>query len=651
VAGLGRRVVIEFLGRDTSFGKTATKLSKTSDRLGVKMSKVGKIAALGLGAGAVVATKALYEMGQAAMEDQQSAALLAKQLRSSADATKGQVAQTERWISAQGRALGVTDDDLRPALANLVRATGDVGKAQKLASLAMDISAGKGKDLGVVSVALAKAQNGNVAALARLGIATKDADGETLSLAAVTKRLTDQFGGAAATKANTFQGKMDRLKLVLSETGETIGYKLLPVATKLADWFLAKGIPAVERFTKQMKDGTGAGGDTAAALKEVSSAAKTTVTVIGKVVGVFSGMPGAAQKALLLAGAANVISRKFSLASVSVSSFDKTAALATAKSVALKGGLMAAGVGLATLSANSSNATVKLGAATAAAALMGGAIAGPLGAALGAGGVLLSSYAHRGDAAAAAQAHLKAQVSTVTATLNAQTGAMTKLTRTTVAKTLADTGAFTAAQKVGVSYRDVLNAALGNAAATKRVDAATKAYQITQGTSMTRAIAAAKTTGVLTSAVHGTTSAIEGERKKIDQTNTALGKLNGKHATAFVYLNTRGVAAGFEYTRRTLNRIGQMSASAKASIHASGYPGNAAGTDNWRGGMTWVGEKGPELLNLPRGSQVIPNNKISSSGVAAASQQPFVIQFVLDGKVLAQSMVKFQRETGRPIFA
>lgn len=34
---------------------------------------------------------------------------------------------------------------------------------------------------------------------------------------------------------------------------------------------------------------------------------------------------------------------------------------------------------------------------------------------------------------------------------------------------------------------------------------------------------------------------------------------------------------------------------------------NAAGTDSWRGGPTWVGERGPEIVNLPRGSQVIPN--------------------------------------------
>ena len=31
---------------------------------------------------------------------------------------------------------------------------------------------------------------------------------------------------------------------------------------------------------------------------------------------------------------------------------------------------------------------------------------------------------------------------------------------------------------------------------------------------------------------------------------------------------------------------------------------NAGGTDNWRGGLTWVGENGPELVSLPKGSQI-----------------------------------------------
>ena len=35
------------------------------------------------------------------------------------------------------------------------------------------------------------------------------------------------------------------------------------------------------------------------------------------------------------------------------------------------------------------------------------------------------------------------------------------------------------------------------------------------------------------------------------------------------------------------------------------YPNNAAGTRNWKGGPTWVGENGPELLDLPAGTQIL----------------------------------------------
>lgn len=34
---------------------------------------------------------------------------------------------------------------------------------------------------------------------------------------------------------------------------------------------------------------------------------------------------------------------------------------------------------------------------------------------------------------------------------------------------------------------------------------------------------------------------------------------------------------------------------------------NALGTSNWKGGLTWVGENGPELVSLPRGSKVYSN--------------------------------------------
>jgi len=54
---------------------------------------------------------------------------------------------------------------------------------------------------------------------------------------------------------------------------------------------------------------------------------------------------------------------------------------------------------------------------------------------------------------------------------------------------------------------------------------------------------------------------------------------------------------------------------------------NALGTAYWRGGATWVGESGPELVNLPRGSQVIPERqagRMGSGGPAVLIQQAYI---------------------------
>jgi len=53
---------------------------------------------------------------------------------------------------------------------------------------------------------------------------------------------------------------------------------------------------------------------------------------------------------------------------------------------------------------------------------------------------------------------------------------------------------------------------------------------------------------------------------------------------------------------------------------------NAEGTNNWRGGPTWVGEKGPELVDLPRGSRVLPNKE--SVRIAKNAAQPVLREVV-----------------------
>lgn len=53
------------------------------------------------------------------------------------------------------------------------------------------------------------------------------------------------------------------------------------------------------------------------------------------------------------------------------------------------------------------------------------------------------------------------------------------------------------------------------------------------------------------------------------------------------------------------NGVGAWISTALNTFFGGGPGKNAGGTDYWSGGLSWVGENGPELVNLPRGSQVV----------------------------------------------
>jgi hypothetical protein len=186
---------------------------------------------------------ALFDATKGAMEDAAAQDLLANNLRKTTNATDMQIEANEDWISTQGRLLGVTDDELRPALTKLAKATGDVRLAQAYASQAMDMAAASGKPLETVTTAITKAMGGNVAALAKLNPEYRQMIKDGADFETVMSLIADTTGGAATEAANTAQGQFKRLSVSLAETKESIGAALLPAIeavlpylTKFGDW-------------------------------------------------------------------------------------------------------------------------------------------------------------------------------------------------------------------------------------------------------------------------------------------------------------------------------------------------------------------------------------------------------------------------------
>ena len=247
-----RTLKLSILADVDNLKKGLTQAGDDTDSFGTKLGSFGvKAGAAFAAAGAAALAYAgvlLVDGVKSAIEDEAAQAKLATTLENVTGATDAQIAATESWITQQGLSLGITDNELRPALERLTRATGDVSEAQKLASLAFDISAGTGKSLETVSNALGKAIEGNTGALGKLGIGIDSADLKTMSLDEITAQLAETFGGQATEKAETFAGKMDRLKLAFDEGKETVGAFVLDAITPMVTLFVDKVIPTLSKL-------------------------------------------------------------------------------------------------------------------------------------------------------------------------------------------------------------------------------------------------------------------------------------------------------------------------------------------------------------------------------------------------------------------
>ena len=184
---------------------------------------------LGMGVSAAAVAQQVGKAVKAFAEDEAQQKQLALAVQNSTGASNEQVAAIEDTISKMQFQKAVSDGELRPSLATLVRATGDVTKAQSLMNLALDISAGTGKDLQTVSLALAKAQGGNVGALTRLGVSLDANAVKTKDFDAITRELGYTFQGAADAAANSAEGGFKKLQIAVDELYETVGGKLAPV--------------------------------------------------------------------------------------------------------------------------------------------------------------------------------------------------------------------------------------------------------------------------------------------------------------------------------------------------------------------------------------------------------------------------------------
>jgi hypothetical protein len=256
MAGQSRTLKLSILGDIDQLKKSLSTGTKEVDGFAGKLGDFSKKAGLAFAAAGVAAAayagKLLVDGVKSAIADEAAQAALATTLKNVTGATNAQIRAVEEQITKTSLLTGKTDDELRPSFDRLLRATKDISAAQKLQSLALDVSASGTISLQAATNALAKAQEGNFTALGKLGAGIDASIIKSKDFDAATAALAKTFEGQAATQADTFAGKMLRLNVAFDEAKETVGSYVLDAITPLISSFVNKGIPAITDFANNL---------------------------------------------------------------------------------------------------------------------------------------------------------------------------------------------------------------------------------------------------------------------------------------------------------------------------------------------------------------------------------------------------------------
>jgi phage-related protein len=516
-------LVIRFIGDTRDFNRSADAVQKKFGKTGAALDRAGQAAGKGLAVGIAAGSVALFKMSKAAAEDAAAQEKLHTALRNNTFANDASIAKIEEWINATSLASGVADDELRPALQRLAETSGSASEAQAQLQIAMDVAAGTGKSLKSVTEAMAKANNGSLGGLSRLGVKTKDAAGKTVTLDNALKQMSSTFKGQAAKAADTAAGRQKRLTVAMSELGEQIGTAVLP---------------AFEKFT-------------AIGLK-VTAWVSNHTTLVGSLVAVVAGLAVALYTA-----------------SLAMRAFATASAIAKVLTTVAKG-VMA------------------------------------LNAALWANPVLAI-----------------------------------------VAGIILLVGALVLAYKKSETFRKIVNAAFGAVANAAKAafgwvkDKAMAAFNWIKANWKTLLAILVGPIGIAVLVISRNWDKIKaGAQTIVEKIRSVASSVRSALVSAFEFAKDRVTAtmramlAPIQWVIDKVQAlISKLSGIRMPKLDIPGFdiPGFARGVSNFRGGMALVGERGPELVRLPRGTDVIPNHRLPVTARTGAGGATINATFNISG--------------------
>jgi hypothetical protein len=235
--------------------KSLTGLGNTAKQIGSDFKRVALFTAgLATAAAAFTAVAIKGAVADAAAQAKMMAVLKARGL-----ATESVTAAIEAQIAAAAK-LGFTDDEVRASVEAATRFTKDYSVAQKIQTVAMDLSRATGMSLADATLQVGKAYTGTGAKLFKvLGITKQNIKGQKALDAILSKT-----GGTAEAYGKTAEGAFSALSIQAAELQESFGAAFLPAVTKLFIGlqphlerfgnYIKAATPTIEKFTTELVD-------------------------------------------------------------------------------------------------------------------------------------------------------------------------------------------------------------------------------------------------------------------------------------------------------------------------------------------------------------------------------------------------------------
>lgn len=258
-----RKIVIEFLGKDQSFSKTADQMAGRSNKLGATLGKLG-----GAFAGLAVISKAtsfLKDSVAEARESQKVNAQTGAVIKSTGGAANVTAGEFGKLATAISNKTGIDDEQIQAGenmLATFTNVQNRLGKGNDIftqaTKVSTDLAVATGTDNVKANVLLGKALNDpltGIGKLTKIGVTftaqqkaqvkqmmkTGDVAG---AQKIILKELGKEFGGSAAAQATAGE----KAATAYANLKESVGTALLPVLDKFFTFVSTSLIPGLYKI-------------------------------------------------------------------------------------------------------------------------------------------------------------------------------------------------------------------------------------------------------------------------------------------------------------------------------------------------------------------------------------------------------------------